>query len=151
MSNFQTDEFTDYNEFFLLRLYSLNPSIYNTKRALEINDLEGEWSKEDVDRISSHLGLTPQEFFQQYCVVDVNDDGYKILLRRRGEKAIAGELLSAAQTWNIDTPCVFLADNLCQVHDVKPAECAGFHCWLKEDHNPTYVSMNYLEELGYTM
>lgn len=58
----------------------------------------------DIDRISSHLRLKPQQFINQYLKID--DEGDYVLQ---------------------SVPCSFLgADNYCSIYDVRPKACADY-------------------------
>lgn len=89
----------------------------------------------DVERLAAHLGLTVQETFKQYLIVDQLDGKYR-LLPRRGEQE-GGLFLTAAQTFDIDTPCIFLdtEDNNCKVHDAKPTGGAHWSCSMSASEN----------------
>jgi Uncharacterised protein family (UPF0153). len=59
----------------------------------------------DVQRISAHLGMTPEAFRKKWLYKD-----------RQGD-------------WlNKSQPCQFLnlADNKCSIYEVRPRDCAGF-------------------------
>lgn len=85
----------------------------------------------DPERIAAHLGISTAELFREHLVVDRFDWGL-CLLPRRGEQT-GGQFLSDRETYDSDTPCVFLtADRTCQIHDVKPAGGRQFACWLPE-------------------
>lgn len=63
------------------------------------------YTKSDLRRISSHLGMTVDEFKIKWLRKDRNGD------------------------WiNVKQPCQFLnlEDNKCSIYDVRPKDCAGF-------------------------
>lgn len=83
---------------------------------------------DDPERIATHLGITVAELFSKYLVVD--EIGLQLLLLPRRKEQEGGRYLSAAETFDCDTPCVFLGeDNACQIHDVKPVGGKHFKCW----------------------
>ena len=87
-----------------------------------------ELAPEDVPRIAAHLEVTPQALFEDWLVVDELANGLALLPRRRGQQG--GRYLSADETWDISSPCVFLtSENLCEIHPVKPAGGRAFECW----------------------
>lgn len=88
----------------------------------------GELSPDDLDKLAAHLGLTAPETFRQFCVVD-KIDGLILRLRRAHEEG--GRMLTWRDTYDLDTPCVFLDRNesKCKVHEAKPANCAAYKCW----------------------
>lgn len=85
----------------------------------------------DVERLAAFLGLSVEETFKRYLIVDEWDDKLH-LLPRRGQQ-VGGRYLTSLETFDIDTPCVFLdtsegADNACKVHAAKPTGGAHWHC-----------------------
>lgn len=63
------------------------------------------FTKEDIKRISAHVGMTPQAFKDKYLYLDTIGD------------------------WmNVKQPCQFLdlKTNMCSIYEVRPADCAGF-------------------------
>jgi hypothetical protein len=63
------------------------------------------YTKTDVKRISTHLGMKEQEFRKKWLYKDRNGD------------------------WlNKQQPCQFLntKDNKCSIYEVRPGDCAGF-------------------------
>ena len=63
------------------------------------------YNKQDILRISEHIGITATAFKEKYLVRDKEGD------------------------WiNKKTPCQFLnlADNKCSIYAVRPRDCAGF-------------------------
>lgn len=64
------------------------------------------YKPEDIKRISSHLGMTPQAFKAKWLYKDKKD----------------GDWI------NIKQPCQFLdlTDNKCSIYEVRPADCSGF-------------------------
>ncbi|HTO16976.1 MAG TPA: YkgJ family cysteine cluster protein [Edaphocola sp.] len=75
---------------------------------------------EDINRISKHLGLTPEKFFDEYLEVE-EDTG---------------------STINKTLPCPFLKDNKCSIYEVRPIDCAEFPHHNKvpfDDYNETYI------------
>lgn len=90
----------------------------------------GEINEDDIKRLSARLGLTEQEFFAQYLVVD--DFRGQRLLRLRRSHEEGGRMLSWEATYSISSPCVFLRPddgNACAVHEDKPAKCREYKCW----------------------
>lgn len=68
-------------------------------------------TKNDVNRIAKHLGITPREFGRKYVIEDIN-----------------GELSFNA------VPCRFLADdNRCTIYDVRPEACRRYPHTDEED------------------
>jgi Fe-S-cluster containining protein len=61
------------------------------------------YSKADIDRISTHLGMTRREFRDKWLRKDESGD------------------------WmNKTQPCQFLEDNKCSIYEVRPKDCAEF-------------------------
>ncbi len=68
--------------------------------------------REDIDRISTHLGLGTQEFIKNYLEPDEQNDSF--VMRQK--------------------PCPLLGDdNRCTVYDVRPAVCREYPHTDKED------------------
>lgn len=83
----------------------------------------------DPERLAAHLHLTPAELFRDYLVVDRFTWGLALLPRR--VEQTGGVFLTDLQTWDCETPCVFLApDHTCSVHDAKPVGGRQYACWL---------------------
>ena len=63
------------------------------------------YTKSDLRRISTHLGMTTDEFYKRWLRKDRN-----------------GDLINKEQ------PCQFLnlEDNKCSIYEVRPKDCAGF-------------------------
>lgn len=86
----------------------------------------------DEQRIADHLGISKHQLFAEYLVVDDAGDGRLMLVPRRGQQA-GGAMLTAEQTYDMDTPCVFLDvanRNACKIHPVKPSVGAAFVCTM---------------------
>ena len=61
------------------------------------------FTKQDIDRISTHLRLSPANFTKKYLKKD------------------------DAKEWVIaEQPCAFLVDNKCSIYEVRPSDCAEF-------------------------
>lgn len=92
----------------------------------------------DVERLAAHLGITPAETFLEYLVVD-EFGGELRLLPRRGQQA-GGHYLTTRETYQIDTPCVFLDGKTCRVHDAKPTGGARWHCAMSEAETRSLIA-----------
>lgn len=69
------------------------------------------YKREDIRRISAHLGMKPKEFKEKWL--------YK-------EKK-TGDWMNTSQ------PCQFLVKNMCSIYEVRPTDCAEFpHHSIKE-------------------
>lgn len=106
----------------------------------------------DPEKIAAHLGITPQELFKRDLVVDEDGAGKLCLRPRRGEQS-GGVKLTSDQTFDIDTPCVFLDtknNNACRIHDVKPQTGREYKCWEHSTNVPIPTwSEEALKELGW--
>lgn len=71
------------------------------------------FTNKDIERISKHLKLKPQQFIEQYLRIDEDND---YVLQK--------------------VPCAFLAaDNYCLIYDVRPKACREFpHTDRKDFH-----------------
>jgi Fe-S-cluster containining protein len=107
---------------------------------------------DDVPKIAALLGLTSEELFQQYLVVDsgIGDStGYVLVPRRKHQEG--GEMLDWRETYSFESPCVFLGEgNACQVHDVKPVACREYKCWEGDSENYPEWSREQLMSLGWS-
>lgn len=78
------------------------------------------FTEEDIDRISNHLGMTSEAFFEKYLEVEAD----------------------TGSTINKVFPCVFLVDNMCSIYAVRPIDCAEFPHHDKkpfDDYNDTFI------------
>jgi Fe-S-cluster containining protein len=110
----------------------------------------GEISEPDVTEIATALGITEQQFFQSYLVVDRIRHSLFLRLRRANEQG--GRMLNWRQTWAKNTPCVFLDqgnENACRIHAFKPAACRGYKCWEPSPNPQVGQSQQYLRSLGW--
>lgn len=112
---------------------------------------------DDIEKMAKHLGITKQEFFAQYCVVDsmlpgMDTNSFNIVLRRHSQKP--AKFLSWERTYDIDTPCVFYENNGCKIHDCKPRTGVFGKCWGELDTDPHDLVHKWTEQeirdLGYT-
>ena len=78
------------------------------------------FTNKDIERISKHLRLKPQQFIDQYLRIDEDKD------------YVLQEL-----------PCSFLdADNYCLIYDVRPKACSEFpHTNRKDFHKISNLTM----------
>lgn len=108
----------------------------------------GALDQDDIGRIADHLGKTPQELFRENLIVD--DFGHGLLLLPRRKQQAGGRMITSAETYDIDTPCVFLGEsNACEIHDVKPSGCRNFMCWSKQSHPEPIWQREELVSLGW--
>ncbi|OHD11779.1 MAG: hypothetical protein A2Z96_07745 [Spirochaetes bacterium GWB1_48_6] len=68
-------------------------------------------SREDLNRLSTHHSLSPEEFIKKYC---------------RWEDFGTGEMLSLVEKKNFD--CIFW-DNGCTVYPARPLQCRAYPFW----------------------
>lgn len=69
------------------------------------------YSKADIKRISAHLNMTYQEFFDKWLTIDDNKD-----------------------IINKSTPCQFLGkNNKCSIYEIRPKDCAEFPHFVRKD------------------
>lgn len=74
----------------------------------------------EAEKAAAHLGLSFDEFFHRFLVVDYWDDSPPIyLLAPANANCIPGTTMG----WNVFGQCVFLVDGRCSIHPVKPHEC----------------------------
>lgn len=78
------------------------------------------FTNKDIERISRHFRLKPQQFIDQYLRIDEDND---YVLQ--------------------EVPCTFLgADNYCSIYDVRPKACAEFpHTNRKDFHKISNLTM----------
>lgn len=87
----------------------------------------------DAERMAALLKISPTEVFREYLIVDDLGDGSGLRLLPRREQQTGGRYLTVAETYDIDTPCVFLDvanGNACRVQAAKPHGGARFHCTM---------------------
>jgi Fe-S-cluster containining protein len=110
----------------------------------------GEISEEDIPKLAQGLGISEQELFQKYLLVDRIRGILFLRLRRRHEPA--GCMLGWLATWSMESPCVFLDEtngNACQVHSFKPTACRKYKCWERSNMQSITVSEEGLHALGW--
>jgi uncharacterized protein len=85
------------------------------------------YTREDIRRISRHLGMTEAAFRDKWLYKDKTGD------------------------WmNVKQPCQFLdlATNMCSIYAVRPRDCAGFPHHVKKKMNADYMHM-YKQNIEY--
>lgn len=81
----------------------------------------------DILRISSHLKITPREFFEKYCSI-----------------AWSGDLKHGfIPTIVIPFPCKFLNSNKCTIYEIRPLHCRLFPERLFAEPNPVEIEPFY--------
>ena len=78
------------------------------------------YTKEDIRRISRHLGMTEAAFKEKWLYKDKTGD------------------------WmNVKQPCQFLdlKTNMCHIYEVRPRDCAGFPHHTRKRMNADYMHM----------
>lgn len=76
--------------------------------------------QKDVSRIAQHLGLSRREFARQYLQVFLPEDS------------------AAVKPRMTENGCVFLKDNACSIHQVKPKGGREYECWTAQPHASRY-------------
>ncbi len=78
---------------------------------------------EEIKPAADFLGLTEQEFFDQFLAVDyyckTSDDDAKFVLSPTNVTSPPGEMFP----FYPEGQCIFLKDEKCSIHSVKPFEC----------------------------
>lgn len=90
-------------------------------------------STDEVDRIAAQLELPTDDFLETYCETH---RGHLVLKSQKNQD------------------CIFLEDNLCRVHDVKPDQCRKWPFWrsVVETYSGFRHAKSYcegLKEFGY--
>ena len=93
----------------------------------------------EAEGAASLLGITFEEFFKKYLVVDYwdgdEDTDWKTVLVLSPNKKDFPEYVGkkAPHTFPfLKSPCVFLVDNRCSIHANKPKECRDVMCDSKD-------------------
>jgi len=108
---------------------------------------------DEIEGIADCLGFTPRELFEKRLVVDFLHEGYVVLPVRVEQWHWAGGFLPSSATWDCETPCIFLENNRCQIHEIKPRCARDSECWSEKqpDISASHWSAEQLESiLGYT-
>jgi Fe-S-cluster containining protein len=73
------------------------------------------FKKSEIKRIAAHMGISPKKYFDTYLEVDTDN----------------GDIV------NKSTPCqhLDLADNKCNIYDIRPADCRLFPHFQRKDFN----------------
>lgn len=86
-------------------------------------------SVSDVKRIAKYFNLSTQELFKKYLVWVNHDDDYWVMPATN--KLESGHGVWLCEAYQKQT-CIFLKDNLCSIHKVKPYNCRVAYCKLKK-------------------
>ena len=89
-------------------------------------------------------GLTVQEFFDTYCVVDFYNKGNKEVFYIRPANHRENE--GGMSNFNPRGRCIFLVERLCDIHANKPSMCAWYDCTKSENEGLDY-KFNYIVPL----
>jgi len=82
---------------------------------------------DEVRAAADYLGLTLQQFFVRYLVVDWwKEDAVEIPLLSPGKPDEHGQIASVEFTHTF-AECIFLKEGRCSIHPVKPHECKAAH------------------------
>lgn len=90
------------------------------------------YTREDIRRISAHLGMTIKEFKEKWLYLDKKENDWM----------------------NKSRPCQFLdlKTNMCNIYEVRPADCAGFPHFLKRPQKDyLYIHKQNIEYCPATM
>lgn len=89
---------------------------------------------EDLPRIASFLGLSEEELFKQFLVLDYveNSGGRSCYVSPARKNDRPGRLVATDWTF-ADSACIFLRDNKCSIAQVKPKGGREFNCSLMAD------------------
>jgi Fe-S-cluster containining protein len=90
------------------------------------------WKKAEVNRLASHLGMTYNEFFEKWLMVDEE----------------TGDIC------NNSTPCQFLdlENGLCGVYELRPHDCATFpHLYRSDFYDQTELYASNLHRCPATL
>lgn len=76
---------------------------------------------QEIKPVADFLGITEDQLFQRYLSVDYfgNPDEFLFVLSPATENSVSGEVFPLEPGGT----CVFLKDNKCSIHSVKPFEC----------------------------
>lgn len=86
----------------------------------------------EVEKAAEYLDLTLQDFFDKYLAVDWwEGDPPTFILA----PAIIGEGTGSEYPGDPKGQCVFLNNNLCDIHKVKPIECSTMNCTASDSGN----------------
>lgn len=108
----------------------------------------GNLNEEDVSKIANFFGITEQELFQNYLIVDRIGDSWCLLPARKHQQT--GQMINWEETYSIESPCIFLnIENKCDIHEVKPFACREFKCWEKQEVKINNFPKEKLIELGW--
>lgn len=94
----------------------------------------------DVDKIAAFLKRSTHDLFENFLVVDKIRGHLVVLPIRASQEELAGGFLPDENTFDINTPCIFLAENSlggtrCKIHKVKPRGGLEWECWRGDEHS----------------
>ncbi|HLP20630.1 MAG TPA: YkgJ family cysteine cluster protein [Chitinophagales bacterium] len=83
------------------------------------------YTRKDVKRISAHLNMTYQQFYDKWLKTDSNND-----------------------IINKSTPCQFLQkDHKCSIYEIRPDDCAGFPHIIRKDFRYQATEKTYINNI----
>jgi Fe-S-cluster containining protein len=84
------------------------------------------YNKKDINRIAKHFGLSYQQFYDKWLMVDENKD-----------------------VVNKNKPCQFLGkDNRCTIYAIRPLDCAEFPHFTRKDFRYQAAEKTYTNNLA---
>jgi uncharacterized protein len=83
------------------------------------------WKKTEVKRVAKHFGMTFQQYFDKYLVLEKGD------------------------IMNKKAPCQHLdKDNMCSIYDIRPGDCKGFPHTQNRGFK-LYISGTHIQNMDY--
>jgi len=90
----------------------------------------GRLSREDLERVAAHLGVSCRDVVRQSCVVDEINGVLSVLFVRWHQMNLAGGVLPARERLSLASSCTWLEGNHCRIYEARPAECRRAMCWI---------------------
>ena len=86
----------------------------------------------ELNEIAKFLGLKPIELINKFYAIDKRGETYFVKPVGENIKDLAGQWIPDDRTYN-EGPCIFLKNNLCEIHKVKPKTAIVMNCWEEDN------------------
>jgi len=106
------------------------------------------FSFEEIKRVAEFIEITEKALFMTLLTINPYSDKIYNIIGVRQHQICNGNVLPKSEFYSLISPCKFLKDNKCLIHEVKPKTSRLFKCWEETDINsPKYSKEEILEYL----
>jgi len=86
----------------------------------------------ELHPIAEYFHISVEELVDKYMVGDRHEGFYYLRWALKEQSDVVGAFLDWERTYD-KGHCVFLKDNKCLIHEVKPSSASKHKCWAEED------------------